>query len=94
VTLHVVPDDSDPLSLSELQKRGNELLRAARKGAVEALHASTQMDLFYGGSFDHRDIRRLQHCAAEAASSWAAVAHSYAELLNEFDRSNNASKGR
>jgi hypothetical protein len=90
-TLRVLTDQTDPLTVDQLQQRGNELLAQARRAGIAALRASTQPDIIDGSQkFTIYDIRYLRKQAEDAAAAWAKVSGLLAEIEREFDKSRRA----
>jgi hypothetical protein len=86
MALRVVDDESEPLTREELQARGNELLKDARDGALDALRASTRPDIFNRVSYSVYTVRDMQRQADAAAAAWMKVSGALGELLNEYDK--------
>jgi len=88
--LRVVSDDeSEPLSIDELQRRGNALLVGARNAALKALRASLRLELVDAPrSYSPVQVRDMQRQAEAAALAWSDVAATLAELNREFTKSN------
>lgn len=93
MSLRVVSDESDPLSVDELQKRGNRLLVDARNSALRALRASLRLELIYEPrSYSPRHVQQMRAQADAAVAAWQEVAGMLAELTREFDKANNAAR--
>lgn len=88
VDLRLVGDESPALSLDELRSHGNVLLTDARRAAMDALHASTSVDLFRRGNFSPAQVKVLHQQARAAVTAWAQVESALGELVREFDKSN------
>lgn len=88
-------DESDPMTVQELQSHGNALLIKVARSARSALRASTKLDILYDTrSYKIRDIEQMQRQADEARVQWQAVTGLLDELLREFHNANRAYKGR
>lgn len=85
--LRAVKDETPPLSLDDLQKRGNEMLREARQATVTAIAASMPHEFFRQGKTEVSDIRRLQDEARRARKAWAKVEAIVGEFLLEVEKS-------
>lgn len=86
MSLHVIPDDSDPLSMDELKTRGDALLAGAGKAALKAMRASARPEFIIGKSLTVADVRGIHRSAQEALTAWRDVEATLAELLRDVDK--------
>jgi hypothetical protein len=85
--LRIVQDASTPLSVEELQQRGNQLVTDARRAALRAIAVSMQPEYVEREhSVQRRDLIRWRRNAAEARDEWQKVVDATTELLTEIDR--------
>ena len=86
-TLHAVDaSEREPLSRDEMQKRGNELARASKRAAVDAMRASMLSDFLGETPVTVPELRRWRDRARKAAAAWQKVDRITSELTDELDR--------
>lgn len=76
-----------PLTDDELQKRGNELVSAAREAAITAIGKSMHPEFVQRGhNLQRRDILRWRHKVRDSIAAWREAEGHLTELLNELDK--------
>lgn len=92
--LRRVESESRPaLSPDALHERGNELVTKARAAAIDAVRASMHTEFVEkAATVQRRDILRWRARAREALAAWREVESVCTELLNEIDRTDDASR--
>ncbi len=84
--MRLVPDTSDPMSLTELQDHGNQLLLDARTSAAEAMHQSIDAKWLIKGRYTPTEIRALRDRAHSVVAAWQKVERQLSELVREYEK--------
>ena len=92
MTLRVINDDTDPLSLEELKAHGDTLLVGAGRRALDAMRASARPEFVIGKAVTIREVRNIHRLASEAAHAWRDVEATLGELLYEVEKATRGAK--